>query len=78
LKGPYRLVLLDPPYKLEELDEVLGAMASTPNLIDTGGMVVAGHSRHLELKPEYFSLYRVSQRRYGDNAVDFYRNEAGT
>jgi len=78
LEGPYRLVLLDPPYKLEELDEVLGAMASTPNLIDNEGMVVAGHSRHLELKPEYLSLYRVSQRRYGDNAVDFYRNEAGT
>jgi 16S rRNA G966 N2-methylase RsmD len=70
------LVLLDPPYKLEELDEVLGAMASTPNLIDEGGMVVAGHSRHLELKAEYFPLHRVSQRRYGDNAVDFYLNEA--
>jgi len=76
LNGPYRLVLLDPPYKLEELDEVLGAMASTPNLIDEGGMVVAGHSRHLELKAEYFPLHRVSQRRYGDNAVDFYLNEA--
>ena len=78
LEGPYQLVLLDPPYKLEELEEVLGAMASTPNLVDTGGMVVAGHSRHLELKSQYSSLHRVSQRRYGDNAVDFYRNEAGT
>lgn len=75
LEGPYRVVLLDPPYKLEELDEVLAAMASTPNLVDQGGMVVAGHSRHLELKSNYGSLQKVSQRRYGDNVVDFYRNE---
>ena len=75
LEGPYQLVLLDPPYKLEELDEVLEAVASTANLVDAGGMVVAGHSRHLELRTGYGALQRVSQRRYGDNAVDFYFNE---
>ena len=75
LEGPYRVVLLDPPYKLQELDEVLEAMASIPNLVAQGGMVVAGHSRHMELQSNYGSLQRVSQRRYGDNAVDFYRNE---
>ena len=75
LEGHYQVVLLDPPYKLEELDEVLEAMASTPGLLGAEGMVVAGHSRHLELKYKYGSLQRVSQRRYGDNAVDFYRNE---
>ena len=75
LEGPYQVVLLDPPYKLQELDEVLDAMASTPDLVAQGGIVVAGHSRHLELQSSHGSLRRISQRRYGDNAVDFYLNE---
>lgn len=75
LEGPYQLVLLDPPYKLEGLDKVLEEVASTPNLVDDKGMVVVGHSRHSELRAEYGALHRVSQRRYGDNAVDFYCNE---
>ena len=37
--------------------------------------MVACHSRHLELQSSHGSLRRISQRRYGDNAVDFYLNE---
>ena len=76
LNGPYQLVLLDPPYRLQILGEVLDAIASTPGLVGVGGMVVAGHSKRSELQEAYGSLRITSQRRYGDNAVDFYRNEA--
>jgi 16S rRNA G966 N2-methylase RsmD len=74
LDGPYRLVLLDPPYRLQNLGEVLDTIASIPNLVDTGGMVVAGHSKRLQLLSAYGSLQLISQRRYGDNAVDFFCN----
>jgi 16S rRNA (guanine966-N2)-methyltransferase len=74
LDGPYRLVLLDPPYRLQNLGEVLDTIASIPNLVDTGGMVVAGHSKRLQLQSAYGSLQLISQRRYGDNAVDFFCN----
>lgn len=72
LNGPYQLVLLDPPYRLQNLGEVLEKIASTPGLVDNKGIVVVGHSRHLELLPHYGPLQLESHRRYGDNVVDFY------
>ena len=75
LAGPYQLALLDPPYRLQTLGEVLENIGSVKGLIDQGGMVVAGHSRHLTLLPDYGPLRLVSHRRYGDNLVDFYRLE---
>jgi 16S rRNA (guanine(966)-N(2))-methyltransferase RsmD len=72
LEGPYQLVLLDPPYRLQNLGEVLEKIALTPGLVDNEGIVVVGHSKHLELLPRYGSLSLESHRRYGDNAVGFY------
>jgi 16S rRNA G966 N2-methylase RsmD len=72
LAGPYQLVLLDPPYSLQTLGEILEKIGSAPGLVNQGGMVVAGHSRHLALLPGYGQLRLVSNRRYGDNLVDFY------
>jgi len=72
LEGPYRLVLLDPPYRLQNLGEVLEEIASSPGLVDNQGIVVVGHSKHLELLSHYGSLHLESHRRYGDNVVDFY------
>ena len=78
LAGPYQLVLLDPPYRLQTLGEVLEKIGSVQGLVDQGGMVVAGHSRHLALLPDYGPLRLVSHRRYGDNLVDFYQLEIAT
>lgn len=72
LDGGYRLVLLDPPYRMTDLDRFLERLASAPGLLVEGGLAVVGHSRHVELRPEYGELRRYSQRRYGDNLVDFY------
>ena len=73
LPGPYQLVLLDPPYKMETLDQFMASLGNTPGLVDGGGMVVVGHSRHVSLAREYGELALESNRRYGDNLVDFYR-----
>ena len=73
LPGPYGLVLLDPPYKMEKLDEFMESLGTTPGLVDEAGMVVVGHSRHVTLAGEYGDLALESNRRYGDNLVDFYR-----
>ena len=75
LAGPYRLVLLDPPYRLEGLGALVEKVGAAPQLVAGGGMVVVGHSKHLTLQPQYGCLRLVSNRRYGDNAVDFYRRE---
>jgi len=73
LVGPYHLVLLDPPYRLQNLGEVLEKMASVDGFVAEAGVVVAGHSKHLELLPAYGPLTLRLHRRYGDNAVDFFQ-----
>ena len=72
LTGNYQLVLMDPPYAMDELGPVLGKLGEEVGLIAEGGMLVVGHSRFLELLPEYGALRRVSHRRYGDNVVEFF------
>lgn len=72
LSGPYKLVLLDPPYRLRDLGELLERVASAPGLIASGGIAVVGHSRHVSLSSSYGPLRLTSHRRYGDNVVDFF------
>ena len=71
LQEPYELVLMDPPYSLTSLDNVLNALAKS-KLLSSGATVVVGHSKRLTLKPEYHDLGRVGHYRYGDSSVDFF------
>ena len=73
LTGPYQVVLLDPPYKMEKLDEFMETLGHVPGLVADEGIVVVGHSRHVSLGTQYGGIRRYSDRRYGDNLVDFYR-----
>ena len=72
LPGHYDLVLLDPPYKMGGLDSLLEKIASQPGLIVDDGVVIAGHSKHEDLKETYGSLRLTSHRQYGDNVIDFF------
>ena len=72
LTEKYQLVLMDPPYSMEELGPVMDKLGKENGPIERDGMLVVGHSRFLELLPEYGALRRVSLRRYGDNAVEFF------
>jgi 16S rRNA (guanine(966)-N(2))-methyltransferase RsmD len=76
LPGNYGLVLLDPPYRMGAFHQVLQAIAGQSSLLASDAMVVAGHSRQVELHAAYGGLRRVSLRQYGDNSVSFYQNEA--
>ena len=73
LPCPYRLVLLDPPYKMAELGLFMELLGTTRELVEEDGVVVVGHSRHVTLDPQYGNLALTSGRRYGDNLVDFYQ-----
>jgi 16S rRNA (guanine966-N2)-methyltransferase len=72
LPGRYDLVLLDPPYKMGGLDSLLEKIASQPGLIVDDGVVIAGHSKHEDLRETYGPLRLTSHRRYGDNVIDFF------
>ena len=72
LPGRYDLVLLDPPYQMGDLDNLLEKIASQPGLVVDGGVVVAGHSKREDLRENYGPLRLTSNRRYGDNLVDFF------
>ncbi|MBO55945.1 MAG: 16S rRNA (guanine(966)-N(2))-methyltransferase RsmD [Dehalococcoidia bacterium] len=72
LEGPYRLVMLDPPYRLETTANVIQSISDSDQLLEVGSTVIVGHSRHTELAETYGSLYLESHRRYGDNVLEFY------
>ena len=71
LEGPYHLVLMDPPYSLASLGEVLDSLGGS-NLLDDGARVTAGHSKRLLLEGRYQSLTVVGSYRYGDSMVDLF------
>ena len=75
LSGPYRLIMLDPPYRFLELARVLETIATMRGMVEDDGTVVVGHSRHLELQPIYGNLHLFTHRRYGDNVVDFFHKD---
>ena len=75
LRGAYQLILLDPPYVLQDLDTLLDRIGEEEELVDRGGMVVVGHSRFLNLRSQYGHLRLNSHRRYGDNLVAFFQRE---
>ena len=77
LGGRYSLVLLDPPYRMGAFHQVMDAISLRAELVVSGGMVVAGHSRRTELRAAYGSLRLAIFRQYGDNAVSFYINDPG-
>ena len=72
LQGAYRVILMDPPYRMSNLDPDIEALDQA-NLIEDDGMLVVGHSKRLRLKEQYGSLSLVRSRRHGDSVVDFFR-----
>ena len=75
LRGPYAVILMDPPYRMESLDRDLEAI-DRAGIIENEGMLVVGHSKRLTLKDKYGALSLVRSRRHGDSVVDFFRCEA--
>lgn len=68
-RGPFDLVLLDPPYDLEDLTAVLSGADA---LLAPGGRVVLEHSRRRESPQAVGSLVRTRVLPVGDGAISFY------
>ena len=50
LPGNYDLALMDPPYKMGNLDNLMEQVSARSGLIIAGGDVITGHSKREELK----------------------------
>ena len=71
LEGQYDLVLMDPPYKLENLDTILDKLVAKITF-NKGARLVVGHSKRLVLKTDYPGMAFVRQYRYGDSTVELF------
>jgi 16S rRNA (guanine966-N2)-methyltransferase len=72
LRGPYALVLADPPYDDERALEELERVAASP-VVAPGAVLVIEHSRKREPAPALGGRLLRQTRRHGDTCVSFYR-----
>ena len=75
LPGGYDLVFADPPYELQEWNVLMSGLTK-PGIINSGGLVVAEHSRVTGLPCQYDTLMKVDDRRYGDTSITIYQVNA--
>ena len=68
----FELALMDPPYRMGDPTPTLQTLWDSGALAP-GATVVIGHSSRIELADDIGGLRRYDQRRYGDNAIAFYR-----
>jgi 16S rRNA (guanine966-N2)-methyltransferase len=69
----FDVVLLDPPYAVEALDEVVAAAETR---LVPAGLVILEHSRRRPSPEAVGGLMRVRLLTAGDSALSFYRHEA--
>ena len=73
-RGPYDLVLIDPPYEAPELDAVLVELGTGALLADEAWVAVE-HTKRRVLAAQYGELVRTAGRRHGDNVYAIYRRQ---
>jgi 16S rRNA (guanine(966)-N(2))-methyltransferase RsmD len=74
LRGPYTLVLADPPYYDSDALAVVTAYAQ-PDFLAPGGVLVVEHHRRAEA-PDALGVMRLyRRRRHGDTVVSIYEEE---
>lgn len=72
IRGPFDLVLLDPPFHQELLEQVLPALQEK---LAPGGMILAESEREAELPERIGTLVRTKQYFYGKIMVSRYERE---
>ena len=72
LKGPYTLVVADPPYEYDRAESELAGVIEGGLLAEDGTLVVE-HSKRHEWPATLGGLRRVDTRKYGDTRVSVYR-----
>ncbi|HTS71635.1 MAG TPA: 16S rRNA (guanine(966)-N(2))-methyltransferase RsmD [Terriglobia bacterium] len=69
----FDVVFLDPPYsEIREYHHTLRQLARG-SLLKPDSVVVAEHSRHIQLEEDYLTLHRTRLLRHGDAQLAFYR-----
>ena len=72
LKGPYTLVVADPPYEYDRAESELTSVVER-GLLAEDGVVVVEHSKRHEWPETLATLRKVDMRKYGDTRVSLYR-----
>ncbi len=67
----FSLVFIDPPYRIDPWDSILGRMGSGDLLADNA-VVIAEHYYKRELASAYGGLVKTTHRRYGDTAISIF------
>lgn len=72
LKGPYDLIVADPPYEYDRAERDLTEVIEQ-GLLAPDGVLVVEHSKRREWPDELAGRTRVFNRRYGDSCVSLYQ-----
>ena len=72
LRGPYDLMLMDPPYT-QPFPEAVVARIGELSLLVPGGIAVAGHASRVAAPDRCGAMARWQDRSYGDSTLAFYR-----
>lgn len=68
---PFRLVFLDPPYRMTHMDEMLGTMASS-GLLEPGATIVVEHDSAHRYPEQFGGFTQRKFAKYGETAVTIY------
>ena len=71
LKGPYTLVVADPPYEYDRAESELTLVVQR-GLLAEGGTLVVEHSQRKEWPQTLSGLEQLTSRRYGDTRITLY------
>ena len=74
----FDVVFLDPPYEeIREYHHTLRQLARG-SLLGTESLVIAEHSKHIQLEENYLTLHQTRLLRHGDAQLAFYRLSPGS
>ena len=72
LKKPFDVIVMDPPYRKEELDEFLGRLLSS-HLVKDDTVLAVNHSIRQDLSDQYGPFKQVKHTRHGDSLISIYK-----
>jgi 16S rRNA (guanine966-N2)-methyltransferase len=77
LENSYDMVFVDPPYADDSLKTLIPAL-SRASFISEDSVILVSHSSRNILDPQYGSLARIKEKRYGDTCISIYQKEVAS
>ncbi|AII58941.1 MAG: 16S rRNA (guanine(966)-N(2))-methyltransferase RsmD [Dehalococcoides mccartyi] len=71
----YDVILADPPYRNQQIGEVLEKLGNS-SLIGENTVMAVTHSAHLTLAERYGRLTMLKEHRHGDSLIAIYRKDS--